>query len=218
MSNVVAGVITRTLSFDWYIDMDNDDAELQVQYRCDSVSSWSNFGTSGTFNRTLRDGENKQVGFFKEELPCDTDNTQVRFVNTGTSNKKFYFDNVDVSWENPGTPQPDVYAIRVLVDDLILPANGAISVTAYLSVTAGFIDLNDTVQMEAIVKDDGATVVTLDNPTVTPLLPPVLSEYEDTFPTIGSYGGTTGRTTWVPDRTEEARRQQCERWRHLGER
>ena len=84
-----------------------------------------------------------------------------------------------------------------------MPANGAISVTAYLSVTAGFIDLNDTVQMEAIVKDDGATVVTLDNPTVTPLLPPVLSEYEDTFPTIGSYGGTTGRTTWVPDRMEE---------------
>ena len=37
MSNVVAGVITWTLSFDRYIDMDNDDAEVQVQYRCDSV-------------------------------------------------------------------------------------------------------------------------------------------------------------------------------------
>ncbi len=183
---------SATFSFDYYYKLDDAAAKMEVQYSCDGGSSWTTF-PDGTFGPSDTDS-----GSFSKTIPCTTSNTRIRFVSTGTKkDKTFVFDDVDISWTIPATPDTETFTQgAALVDDLTLPANGEVKVSAYLDVTSGFIDLTQSVSMEAKVRYGGSTLLTLSNPTVTALLPPILNDVEDTFPVKGQYDGNSGSANW----------------------
>ena len=135
-----ATATSAVFSFDYYYKLDDVDAEMKVQYSCNSSGSWTTF-PNGTFDDTPEETTDS----FSEDIPCTTANTRIRFISTGAKkDKTFSFDNVDISWEIPATPDTETFIQGTpLAGALTLPQNDAVTVMAYVNVTRWFFDVNN---------------------------------------------------------------------------